>query len=445
MQFIDRFLSFIAENTLFKSNQTILLAVSGGKDSVLMTHLFAEAGFKFGIAHCNFQLRAQESDLDEAFVKDLAHHLQVEFYSTRFNTEEYAAQNHVSIQMAARELRYEWLEKIRDDYNYSYIAVAHHLTDSVETVMLNLLRGTGIAGLAGISPIRDKIIRPLLEFTGKEIKDEVDRRFIAFREDASNASAKYKRNSIRLEVLPILDKINPNLERTFLANSKRFQAVENFLNKEVEKLRSKLFVETQTRVFAISISKLQELDPIELWLYELFKPYGFSEAVLSDLHRDWENGSGRQFFSPLYKIIVDREQLILEPIEKERSNELAIDKLPQVIHWYDRRYRVYSASNEALDYRRFTQVADFDSLKMPLKVRSWKEGDRFKPLGMKGHKKLSDYFISLKIPVNEKGKVPIIEDANKSIVAVLPLRIDDRFMITAKTKKVIIFEELKDG
>jgi len=423
----------------------VLLAVSGGKDSVLMTHLFAEAGFKFGIAHCNFQLRGQESDLDEAFVQSLANHLKVQFHSTRFYTEDYASENHISIQMAARDLRYDWLEKIRKKHNYSYLAAAHHLTDSVETVLLNLLRGTGIAGLSGISPRRDKIIRPLLEFTGKEVEDEVNRRLIAFREDASNSSTKYKRNSIRLEVLPVLHKINPEMERTFWANSKRFQSVESFLTKEVDKVRSQLFIESGDEEFTISISKLKELDPLELWLYELFKPYGFSEAVLADLQRDWNNGSGRQFYSLCNKIVVDREKLILQVWEKEDSKEILIEELPKVIEWYNKRFRVYCASNEGLSFESYAQIGDYDSLQMPLKVRSWEKGDRFTPLGMKGHKKISDYFISLKIPVSEKAKIPIIEDARKSIIAVLPMRIDDHFKITSKTKKVIIFEELKDG
>jgi len=444
MQFIDKFLRFIAENTLFTSNESILLAVSGGKDSVLMAHLFAEAGFSFGIAHCNFQLRGLASDLDEAFVKDLASQLRVDFYSTRFSTEEYAKENHISIQMAARDLRYQWLKEIRERHRYAYVAVGHHQTDSVETVLLNLSRGTGIAGLSGISPKRDRLIRPLLAFTGKEIEEEMSKKIIAFREDSSNRSTKYKRNSIRLEILPILRKVNPDLEKTFLANSKRFKAVESFLEKSIEEMRPQIFIKASDNEFRIPIAKLQDLSPLDLWLYELFKPYGFTEAVLFDLQRDWGSGSGKQFFSSSHQLVIDRDELILKPIEKDIYQTEPIEELPKIVNWYSKRYKIYSANNEGLVLKDFTQVADFDKMHMPLQVRSWQEGDRFKPLGMKGHKKLSDYFISLKTPLTKKHQVPIIIDSDKSIVAVLPLRIDDRFKITAKTKKVIIFEELND-
>lgn len=444
MQFMDKFLRFIAENSLFTKEQPILLAVSGGKDSVLMAYLFAEAGFNFGIAHCNFGLREEASNLDEEFVKSLADQFKVDFYSTHFPTEQYANEKHVSIQMAARDLRYRWLEEIRSKHNYSFLAVAHHQTDSVETVFLNLLRGTGIAGLSGILPKRDKLIRPLLAFTGKEIEEIVIQKEIAFREDASNASTKYKRNRIRLEVLPILRKINPEIEKTFLANSKRFQAVESFLTQAVEELRSELFIKELNEETHIQIAHLKELKPISLWMYELFSPYGFTEAVLSDLQRDWDNGSGRQFYSSTHQILVDRACLILKPLQEERFENLLIETLPHEFTWFHERYKVYNADRADLSLTGFTQVVDFDTIKFPILIRSWQQGDRFQPLGMKGQKKVSDFLISLKTPLTLKQEVPVIEDADQSIVAILPWRIDDNFKVTAKTKKVIIFDKIKD-
>ncbi|TCK82799.1 tRNA(Ile)-lysidine synthase [Albibacterium bauzanense] len=444
MQFMDKFLRFIAENSLFTKEQPILLAVSGGKDSVLMAYLFAEAGFNFGIAHCNFGLREEASNLDEEFVKSLADQFKVDFYSTHFSTEQYASENHISIQMAARDLRYKWLEEIRSKHNYSFLAVAHHQTDSVETVFLNLLRGTGIAGLSGILPKRDKLIRPLLAFTGEEVKDIVVQKKLDFREDASNASTKYKRNRIRLEVLPVLRKINPEIEKTFLANSKRFHAVESFLTQAVEELRLELFIKEPNEETHIQISHLKELNPISLWIYELFSPYGFTEAVLSDLLRDWDNGSGRSFYSSTHQILVDRTSLILKPLVKENFEDLSIEALPYEFTWFHKRYKVYSADRADLSLTGFIQVIDFDAVKLPLLVRSWHQGDRFQPLGMKGQKKVSDFLISLKIPVTLKQEVPVIEDAGQSIVAILPWRIDDNFKVTPKTKKVIIFDEIKD-
>lgn len=444
MQFMDKFLHFIAENNLFTKEQPILLAVSGGKDSVLMAHLFAEAGFKFGIAHCNFGLREKASDLDEDFVKTLAVQFKVDFYSTAFPTEQYSNENHVSIQMAARDLRYKWLEEIRSQHNYSFIAVAHHQTDSVETVFLNLLRGTGIAGLSGILPKRDKLIRPLLAFTGKEVEKIVAQKKLAFREDASNASTKYKRNRIRLEVLPIMRKINPEIEKTFLANSKRFQAIASFLAQAVEELRSELFMVESNGETRILISHLKELNPISLWMYEFFSPYGFTEAVLSDLLRDWNNGSGRQFYSSTHQLLVDREYLILKPLVRESFVSHSIKEFPYEFTCFHKKYKVYSADRGDLSLTGFTQVVDFDTIKLPLLIRSWQQGDRFQPLGMKGQKKVSDFLISLKIPVTLKQEVPVVEDGSQAIVAILPWRIDDKFKVTAKTKKVIIFDEIKD-
>lgn len=444
MQFMDKFLRFIAENSLFTKEQPILLAVSGGKDSVLMAYLFAEAGFNFGIAHCNFGLRGEASNLDEEFVKSLADQFKVDFYSTHFPTEQYATENHVSIQMAARDLRYKWLEEIRSKHDYSFLAVAHHQTDSVETVFLNLLRGTGIAGLSGILPKREKLIRPLLAFTGKEVEEIVIQKKIAFREDASNASTKYKRNRIRLEVLPILRKINPEIERTFLANSKRFHAVESFLTQAVEELRSELFIKELNEETHIQIAHLKELKPISLWMYELFSPYGFTEAVLADLQRDWDNGSGRQFYSSTHQILVDRACLILKPLQEERFESLLIETLPHEFTWFHEKYKVYSADRADLNLTGFTQVVDFDAIKFPILIRSWQQGDRFQPLGMTGQKKVSDFLISLKVPLTLKQEVPVIEDADQSIVAILPWRIDDNFKVTAKTKKVIIFDKIKD-
>jgi len=447
MQFIDRFLGYIKDNKLFSSSEPMLLAVSGGKDSVMMTHLFAEAGLNFAIAHCNFGLRSQASDLDQDFVEELANQLQVKFFSRRFDTEEYASRKRISIQMAARDLRYEWLEDVRRDNIYSYVAVAHHQTDSVETTLLNLLRGTGIGGLYGIAAKRDRIIRPLLAFTGLEIETEILRRGIAFREDTSNSSTKYKRNLIRLEVLPVLRKINLNIEKTFEANARRFAAVESFFQKSVEAVRPDLFLETVDGEFWITLARLQQLDPVELWLYELFKPYGFTEAVLSDLQREWNNGSGKQFFSRTHQLVVDRKELILRPIETPHNEQITITRLPYEYSWFGKRFRVYQADNEEASkeriYKGLSQVIDYDRIEWPLTVRAWQEGDRFKPLGMGGSKKISDFLISLKIPLSEKHHIPIVVDSNKTVVAVLPWRIGDPFKITPKTKKVIIFEELK--
>ncbi|HWV75385.1 MAG TPA: tRNA lysidine(34) synthetase TilS, partial [Pseudosphingobacterium sp.] len=214
MSLLTRFLNFIQENQLFEKNERILLAVSGGKDSVLMVHLFAKAGYSFGIAHCNFKLRDENSEKDEALVFDLAHQLKVPFYTKSFDTEKIAKKQKISIEMAARELRYKWFEDLRNHHQYDYVALAHHQNDAIETMLLNLTRGTGIAGLHGILPKRDLFIRPLLFLTREEIEDAIAKWKLIYRDDESNFSTKYTRNKIRLEVVPKLKEINPSLEKT---------------------------------------------------------------------------------------------------------------------------------------------------------------------------------------------------------------------------------------
>lgn len=445
MHFRERLRQFIAEKELFQPDETLLLAVSGGKDSVLMAHLFAEAGFRFAIAHCNFQLRGQASDADETFVGELAASFPVSFYATRFDTAHYAKQHGLSIQMAARTLRYSWLEKIREAQGYHYIAVGHHQTDSVETMFLNMLRGTGIAGLGGITPRRERIIRPLLGFTGPEVADEVHARSLPFREDISNASTKYTRNAIRLEVLPVLRRINPELEKTMLANAMRFSQVADFLHREVSRLRDQIFIQTAPGEYQIAIQSLKDLQSMQLMLFELFRPYGFTEAVLNDLAREWDGLSGKQFFSATHQLLLNRNQLLLKPRRVSAEEPQIVGELPASFRWYGQQYRACVSREVRLPGDPGLQMLDYDRLSLPLTVRSWQEGDSFRPLGMKGRKKVSDFLIACKLPRSEKAEVPLIVDASGAIAALLSWRIDDRFKVTQETKKVLIFEKISHG
>lgn len=445
MQFVDRFLAFIRENSLFEEVDPILLAVSGGKDSVLMTDLFAEAGLEFAIAHCNFQLRGRSADGDEQFVKELADKYRVPFYSVRFDTDKYAAERHLSTQMAARDLRYDWLESIRHKGGFAFLAVAHHQTDSVETVLLNVLRGTGIAGLAGIQPKRDLVVRPLLAYTGQEVADEVAARNLEFREDASNASTKYKRNKIRLDVLPHLRTLNSELENTFWENSKRFWQVGLFVKQHVKDFRDANFMELGTDTFQIDLVELKKLNPLELWIYELFHPFGFTEPVLTDLISSWNDGTGKQFSSPDYQLLVNRDHLLLYPLQQHEEKDVIVDSLPIQFTWYGGNYRVRSLDRFEVETKEYPVIVDLNRVTMPLSIRSWQEGDKFQPLGMQGKKKVSDFLIDRKVPLSKKREVPLLVDADDQVLAVWPWRIDERVKITAKTKKVIIFEKLKNG
>lgn len=440
---LDKFLDFINGEQLFVVEDQILLAVSGGKDSVFMARLFAQSNFQFAIAHCNFQLRGSVADEDAIFVKSLADELDVPFFSVCFDTEKVAQDRKISIQMAARDLRYEWLEEIRRSNSYTYIAIAHHQTDTIETMLINLVRGTGIAGLHGILAKRDHIIRPLLAFTGKEVADYIDFNRISYREDSSNKETKYARNKIRLEVLPVLRQINPALEATFSLSSTRFHSLEKFLDSQISDLRRTLFLEKEEGIFHIPINPLNSYLSDQYVLYELFKPFSFFESVLNDLVTSLnQQKTGKLFYSSTHQLLVDRGKLILRKIQLSVDNELHIENLPIEFVWKGKRFKVSYSTDTAISKDQSKVKIDEDSVILPLKVRSWRHGDFFIPFGLKGTKKVSDFLIDKKISLDEKDKVPLFVNSNDDIIWVAPLRIDERYKVNEKTKKVIIFEQL---
>ncbi|MGV3508361.1 MAG: tRNA lysidine(34) synthetase TilS [Sphingobacteriaceae bacterium] len=429
---------------MFSTNDKVLLAVSGGKDSVLMAHLFNEAHFTFGIAHCNFKLREEDSDEDENFSQKLAEQFGVPFFTTTFDTDAYSKQHKISIQMAARELRYRWFEEVRRDNDYQFIAVAHHQNDTVETVLLNLVRGTGIAGLHGIAAKRDKLIRPLLFLKREEIDGIIINNQLAYREDISNSSTKYARNKIRLEVIPKLKDLNPFLENTFEENSRRFKELEDFLNIQTKQLRKTIFQFNPSGDIKINLESLKELQPRKLLLYELFRPYNFSEYVLDDLISAWDGQPGKKFESSTHTLLLDRNSLILSAIRESKKTETLIYKNDHRIIW--EAFTFQSGELDAgikMDFN--SDIAFFDEalLQFPLKLRHWNKGDYFYPFGMRGKKKISDFFTSLKLPLTEKERIPILENGNGDILWVAGYRSDERYKITSNTKKVFILEKQK--
>lgn len=443
MDSLRKFLCFIEDEQLFNEKDRVLLAVSGGKDSVFMTRLFAESKIQFGIAHCNFQLRGPESDRDADFVKELAASLNVPFFTISFETEDVATRKQISIQMAARDLRYAWLEETRMEHSYNYIAVAHHQTDSVETILLNMLRGTGIAGLHGILSKRGRIVRPLLAFTGKEVEDYIHSNSILYREDHSNLETKYARNKIRLEVLPALRHINPALESTFSLSSKRFHALEKFLDSQFESIRKSLFVKHQEGVYHIPIEELLSNFLDSFILFELFKPFSFSESVLSDLVSSLlQLNTGRLFYSESHQLLIDRDKLILREIQVGEDDDLHIDTLPMEFSWHGLHFNVSLSTDINFSKNDRKVRVDADLVSLPITVRSWEHGDYFIPLGLHGRKKISDFLIDQKVPLDEKKEVPLFVNSNHDILWVAPFRIDERYKVSDKTKKVIIFEQL---
>lgn len=436
---IRNFKDFISSNTLFTANDKILLAVSGGKDSVLMAHLFKLAGFDFGMAHCNFNLRADESQRDESFVRMLAGSLEVPFYVTHFKTKEYASKQRISTQMAARDLRYKWFEEIRAANDYSFIALAQHQDDAIETILLNLTRGTGIAGLHGILPKRDKLIRPILFLSREEVNKVISNNNIDFVEDSSNLSADYARNKVRLKVIPHLKEINPNLELTFAQNIQRFAETELVLQNTVSELNRELLVKKKDTIH-LPIVKIKALRPQRLLMFEVLKPFGFSELVVIELLQALDKQSGTSFYSNSHRITIDRDDLILSPAN-DGHQEIAF------IHINDRNvslrnHQIFMSFSDEPYFEKNVHKAfiDADKLLYPLVVRAWQSGDRFMPLGMKTYKKLSDFFIDEKVPLVEKDNIPVLINGNGEVIWLGGMRQDDRYKVTSATKKVAIFD-----
>ena len=302
---VQQFTNHVLQQQLFEASDHVLLAVSGGKDSVLMAQLFKQAGFNFSIAHCNFNLRADESQRDELFVKMLAEEMQVPFHVVHFDTKGFSQAHKISTQMAARQLRYDWFDELRQAHGYAHIAVAHHQNDAIETVLLNLVRGTGISGMHGILPKRGHVIRPLLFLSRQEIDQLIDEHHLAYIEDSSNLSSKYARNKIRLEVVPHLREINPNLEETFAENIIRFAETEELLQQVVAQTRKQLLKEEGTGV-SLLVKEVLNLKPQKLLVFELLKPFHFTSSVVDEILASLHKQSGTSFYSNSHQLIIDR-------------------------------------------------------------------------------------------------------------------------------------------
>ena len=437
---LQNFNDFNHHNNLFSIESNILLAVSGGKDSVLMVHLFKAAGYTFSIAHCNFNLRGDESQRDESFVRLLASIVEVPFYLKQFETKSYAAAHKVSTQMAARDLRYTWFETLRRQYSFDFIALAQHQDDGMETVLLNLTRGTGIAGLHGILPKRGNLIRPLLFLTRLQIDTIIEENSIDYVEDSSNSTLNYSRNKIRHQVLPLLKELNPNLERTFEQNIQRFRETEIVLQQVVNTLMKDLLLKKNAAIH-LSIEVIKRLHPQKLLLFEMLKPFGFTEPVLDNLIQGVEKQSGTIYYSNTHQAIVDREDVIIV--------EIPVVEAPKIhfIHPQDEgaiflNQQIIISYTEIVQFEKEPNKAFIDTKKLiyPLILRARQEGDKFIPLGMKTYKKLSNFFIDQKVPLNEKDLVPVLVNGNGEIIWIAGYRQDDRFKITGSTTSLAVFE-----
>ncbi len=437
---VKGFTEFIERHDLFNHDNKILAAVSGGMDSVLMVHLLKAAGFSFGIAHCNFQLRGDESLRDQEFCNHLAEKLRVPFHTVNFDTAKYVADEKISTQMAARQLRYQWFEEVRQQSGYDLIALAHHQNDAIETILLNLTRGTGIAGIHGILPKNGLLVRPLLFLNRQEIQAVIDRNHLAYVEDSSNASTKYARNKLRLEVIPKLKDLNPALEETFEKNLHRFRDLEVLLEKQVEQLKSRLFEFHDGEVHVL-LAEIKKLEPQRLLLFKLLQEYGANETIVDDLIEALDKHPGRVFETSGHQMVLDRGKLIISNNNNMLPVEQVINISVREINYG--RYKLTILHDDSPLIVKDNPMAvsvDSELLSYPLTVRSWKQGDTFCPLGMKGSKKVSDFFVGEKIPLHKKQEIPLLVNGNGEIAWIGGYRLDDRYKVSVKTKKVTIFE-----
>jgi len=432
---LKEFEQYIQQNELCAKTDEILLAVSGGADSVALLHLFHKAGYSIALAHCNFNLRGKESDGDEDFVRALAAKYSIESHFISFDTDKHAKENKQSIEMAARELRYNWFNDLCKEHTYTKIATGHHLNDSIETFFINLTRGTGIIGITGIKPVNDELIRPMLFSTRTQIEEYIKSENIDFRTDSSNESDKYVRNIVRNQIIPAFKKINPSFESTMASNLEHFTQAASIFNEQVNITKHEILLEEGGQI-KISISKLLSQAQPETILHEIISEFGFSDDTLKKILQALEGDSGRTFYSATHQLLVDREFVLIEKQKEEGriyqiSNIEGFSNLPikVVVKEYIR---------TEFELQKDDSIASLDANKLvfPLILRLWSIGDSFYPLGMSSKKKLSDFFIDQKIDRFQKDKTWILESEGK-IVWVVGLRIDNRYKVRKYTEQIL--------
>ena len=433
LQKLDR---HIAENLPFLKGNKLLIACSGGVDSVVLTHLLHKLEFSIALAHCNFSLRGKESDEDEEFVLNLAKKLEIPVFTETFDTKSYAKAHKLSTQQAARELRYQWFEEIRKDFKYDFLLTAHHADDDIETFLINLSRGTGLRGLTGIPMVNNTVVRPLLCFGRDEIVKFAKSNNLYWREDSSNAKSDYLRNAIRLKVIPHYKEASKGLLQSFQKTRKNLENSQHLVN-DYMALISNLVISEVSEGYQINIQKLQELPNTDALVYELLSPFGFTDfSALSDL---LTAQSGKQIFSKSHRLLKDRNTLILTKYSEESTSIEALEEIfiSEKDKKIDQPIKLEFKSTKKIgNIANSTVYVDKDKIHYPLKLRKWCKGDIFQPFGMRGKKKLSKFFKDEKLSLVAKEKIWVLCSDNE-IVWVVNFRLDDRFKVDANTKQIL--------
>ncbi len=429
--------SYIRKHQLLTHDKPVIVGVSGGTDSVVLLHVLISLGYDCIIAHCNFHLRMEESDRDEDFVRNLAIEYKNTIHCIDFDTIKHAEDNKISIEMAARELRYNWFEELRVKFDAQAVAVAHHADDDIETLLLNLVRGTGIRGMKGISNRNKFVVRPLLFLTRQQIESYLILHNLDHVEDSTNDSIDYKRNKIRNEVLPILEEINPSIRETLYKTLQYFEGSLTIYQQAIDQIE-KIVVHKSDDIIKLDIEAILQQADVPTVMYELLYPYGFTPAAIEQITALLDGESGKVFYAESHRLIKDRKYLIISAKDVNKRDEIFISQDENEIN-----HSIHLNINKLIVDENFIVSKepekvhlDAGKLTFPLVIRQWKEGDSFIPFGMKNHKKLSDFFIDNKLSLLEKEQTLILQSGDE-IAWIIGLRTDDRFKVTSETKEVI--------
>ena len=420
----QRIKQYIEKEDLFSSGSKILIALSGGADSVALLCILHAAGYPCEAAHCNFHLRGEESNRDEQFVRQLCKKYGIHLHTIDFDTTRYAAEKHISIEMAARELRYNWFEEIRNQCRADVVAVAHHQDDSVETILLNLIRGTGITGLLGILPRNGVIVRPLLCINREEIMRYLQSIGQDYVTDSTNLEDEYTRNKIRLNLLPLMQTINPSVKNSLIETGNYLSDVATIYNRYIEEAKTRI-----ATTEGIRICELVKEPAPEALLFEILHPLGFNSAQIKDIANSLHGQSGKQFSSKEWRVIKDREFLLLEKIQSEDKEELPFQIIKE-----EKEY----TSDFQIPRKKGTACFDADKLDGTISYRKWRTGDTFIPFGMKGKKKVSDYLTDRKFSISQKERQWVL-CCGERIAWLIGERTDNRFRIDETTRRVVIY------
>ncbi len=424
----------INNKDLFKAKDKLLLAVSGGVDSVVLCELCHQSDYDFAIAHVNFRLRGEESEGDEQLVRAIAEKYKVKVFVAGFDTLEYAKDNKLSVQVAARQLRYQWFEELLDN-GYDWLLTAHHRDDNIETVLMNFFRGTGIKGLHGILPKKDRLIRPLLAYSKEDIYAFAEANKLKWRTDSSNESDKYSRNYFRQTIIPLVNKIFPEAEQNIAANINRFREVEILYQYAIKQIKKKLIIYKGEEAH-IPILKLKQQEALSSVLYEILYEYGFTSQQIPDILQLMDAEQAKFVQSSSYRVIKNRNWLIIAPVHPKSSSVVLIEKGDDLINFELGQLFIQEKNQFTLEKEDYTALLNSKEMRFPLILRKWKTGDYFYPLGMKKKKKVARFLIDKKVSPTDKEKVWVLESA-KRICWIVGMRIDERFKIDEHTRSVV--------